>query len=1240
MGGKLWWRTVIASALLLGTGTRSQAGRDIWTSSGPDGGEVVAVATSPSDPMTLYAAKRAGGMFRSTDGGASWRSADTGLAGITTRALLVSPTDPRTVYLATMEHGVYKTTDGGLTWAAAREGLADASVLCLATSPTQPTMLFAGTLSSGVFRSVDAGASWSAVNEGVPTASITTLAVSATDSQTVYLGTQLGVWKSLDAGATWTAASNGLTSLNIKGLAVSPGDPRRIYAAAYSGGVFRSADGGDHWTAVNNGLTATYANAVVAAAAPETLYVRASGNSVYRSDDEGQSWTLANGPAGGTLFAIDVSRATAMTVYAGTSRGVLVSHDGGGTWDAVNHGLTNTFVYALRASASAPQTIYAAAYTAGVFRSTDDGDHWEAVVNGLGFSPARTMHVAPTDPEAVYVGTLDGLVFKSTDRGGTWLPANRGLGATQVVALAGPATAPKTVYAGTGGGGVFRTTDGGANWDAVNTGLPSPYVNALTMWPTGTDTLFAGSGNGVARTTDRAATWQEASNGLPSLAVGALLAAPTTPPTLYAGSWGGVYRSTDAGASWVAANTGLSSLTVQALAVSPVDPQTLLAATWGGGVFRTVDGGDHWAAVDSGLTNPYVVSLLAPAHAPGTVWAGTGRGGVFALTTNVPPVANAGPDQTVTPNAPVQLNGRGSTDADGDSLDYHWHGAAVTWISDSTAAEPSFTAPSSPGRYPVTLTVSDGTAESRPDTVAVTVAAPPAGWAGALVVQSAAGPARTVRFGWYAGASAGIDSALGEAELPPPQSGDEFDVRWVAAAPLAGLIDDYRGWTTSLSGDVWTLAIQAGTGDLPVTVSWDTTGWPAGGTYHLLALPNNVGVTVDMRYQTRYQASLAGTATLYVHYQAAEPVDYTYHLAGRWNLVSLPAWLPDSTLGAVLPMARSLFGFGATYHEADRFAAGAGYWTRLDEAAEAPVSGWAYPETALRRVLPAHWSLIGPGHRPVDVSALRRACPQVTSVFGYTGGYHRAATLEPGHAYWVNLSSPATVDLNTVLAGVQRAMAGGAATEPVGSPTTATRLWLDGPGGRQDVLLGVTPDEVVELPPVPPEGVFDVRVDVGEGVSALQVPARDGVYTVRLQGDVKALHWDMADAGPWQAAIGSRWVDLVGTGQVAVTAGELLRLRRQALPAVTALCGAYPNPFNPSTVLTYELATAGRVSLRVYGVTGQMVRELVDSEQSAGRHQIRWDGRDGRGFAVGGGVYLAELRADAYRGVARLLLVK
>jgi hypothetical protein len=115
-------------------------------------------------------------------------------------------------------------------------------------------------------------------------------------------------------------------------------------------------------------------------------------------------------------------------------------------------------------------------------------------------------------------------------------------------------------------------------------------------------------------------------------------------------------------------------------------------------------------------------------------------------------------------------------------------------------------------------------------------------------------------------------------------------------------------------------------------------------------------------------------------------------------------------------------------------------------------------------------------------------------------------------------------------------------------------------------------------------------------------------------------------------------VDLDGTvsrsAPVAVYLGA-----RFLLPTEFAI-NAFPNPFNPSTTVSYDLPEAAAVTVVVYDALGQEVRRLVSDQKEAGRYQVQWDARDNLGRSVGSGVYIAKIEAGTFTASQKMLLLK
>ena len=96
----------------------------------------------------------------------------------------------------------------------------------------------------------------------------------------------------------------------------------------------------------------------------------------------------------------------------------------------------------------------------------------------------------------------------------------------------------------------------------------------------------------------------------------------------------------------------------------------------------------------------------------------------------------------------------------------------------------------------------------------------------------------------------------------------------------------------------------------------------------------------------------------------------------------------------------------------------------------------------------------------------------------------------------------------------------------------------------------------------------------------------------------------------------------------------------EAPPLNTALLPARPNPFNPKTEISFTLRQPGKVSLAIYNLRGQRVRQLLDETCTTGTHKLEWAGTDDNDRVVPSGVYLARMQADGSNLSQRLLLVK
>ncbi len=263
---------------------------------------IATIVVDPTNPANLYAGTT-GGIFKSTDAGASWTGQDPNNA----RQLAIDPTNPAILY-AGIYGGVAKSTDAGRTWSKVNTGLATPDVYSLILDPRAPSTLYVGTFGGGVFKSTDGAATWAPANAGITGGYVGALSLDPTNPSTLYVSAN-GLYKSTNGALTWTARPVPV-EVNVLSLVTHPANPSTVYAGSRYDGVFKSTDGGGTWVHANAGFPGLPLSAgpiAIDPVTPSTLYAVTSTGGVYKSTDSGGLWTPAEVglPRGVAGFAID-----------------------------------------------------------------------------------------------------------------------------------------------------------------------------------------------------------------------------------------------------------------------------------------------------------------------------------------------------------------------------------------------------------------------------------------------------------------------------------------------------------------------------------------------------------------------------------------------------------------------------------------------------------------------------------------------------------------------------------------------------------------------------------------------------------------------------------------------------------------------------------------------------------------------------------------------------------------------
>jgi photosystem II stability/assembly factor-like uncharacterized protein len=303
-----------------------------------------AQARSVQGQSTVYAGASGLGILKSTDGGATWATANSGLGAAAITALAVDPRNPDAVFAGVFEAGIFASRDGGGSWSA-NPVLPATNVYALQIDPQHPGTVYATTNAgfrndAGAFKSTDEGRNW--VTLDVPGV----LAIDPQEPGTLY---GLGGFKSTDGGASWSKMALPQSAW-ITALAVDPQDRNRLYAAGAVDGpcsintvTLQSVDAGMNWSLRTFACDSFFIDRLVADPRnPGTVYATIQCTDGpcpvdpgYRTTDGGTTWAKWNLPGGSRILAINPQG----TIYAQTSysdtTGLVSSTDGGVTWSPV-----------------------------------------------------------------------------------------------------------------------------------------------------------------------------------------------------------------------------------------------------------------------------------------------------------------------------------------------------------------------------------------------------------------------------------------------------------------------------------------------------------------------------------------------------------------------------------------------------------------------------------------------------------------------------------------------------------------------------------------------------------------------------------------------------------------------------------------------------------------------------------------------------------------------------------------
>lgn len=627
---------------------------------------VGAIAVAPSNPDIVYAGMgeaqlranvmQGDGVYRSSDAGKTWRHA--GLAGTqAVSRIRVHPSDPNVVYVAALGHpfgpneerGVFRSSDGGSTWRKVlyRDQLTGAADLSI--DPNDPKVLYAtlwqvyrkpwilwsGGAGSGLFKSTDGGDSWTELTgaPGFATGVLGKITVAvAANSRRVYANVEAsdgGLYRSDDAGATWQRVNANRElwqrAFYFLRIATDPKDPDVVYSLNFD--FLKSSDGGRTFVRLT-GPHGDYHDLWIDPDQPRRMIVADDGGASV-SVNGGATWTAQHYPTAQIYRVTTTSDVPYHVCGAQQDNTTLCVPSDGGHLRSPNSAPGDWF-YDVGGGESAtiavkpnePNIIYAGATNTLTRFDRKSGQErdvqpYPRLVMG---EPAGAMLerwnwnypivTTALEPNAVYAGSQH--LWKSVDEGRTWRKISPDLTRAETATLGnsggpivfdqdGPeiyatiftiAPSPRaasTIWTGSDDGLVHVTRDGGSSWTNVTPHDLAPFsrVSRIDASPHNAGRAYVAvkryelddRAPYIWRTNDYGQTWSRITRGIREDAVVHVVREdPVRAGLLYAGTEHGVYVSFDDGGQWHSLSLNLPDVQVSDLVVEGRD---LVIATHG-----------------------------------------------------------------------------------------------------------------------------------------------------------------------------------------------------------------------------------------------------------------------------------------------------------------------------------------------------------------------------------------------------------------------------------------------------------------------------------------------------------------------------------------------------------------------------------------------------------------------------------------------------------------------------------
>jgi photosystem II stability/assembly factor-like uncharacterized protein len=641
-----------------------------WTLRGPSkiGARVNVIKQDPSDKRVVYLGFSSGGLWKTSDAGKTWKSLFDDYPWLAIADIQIDPTNRQVIYVATGDpnisgypfvgDGIYKSTDGGISWKNIGPGGIQIMPKLL-IHPTNSKILFAASMGlpfkrdqlRGIYKSLDGGISWAKILHIADDSGIIDLIFDPFNPNNLYAaswprvrnnresilsGKNANIWKSADGGLTWKISAMGIHPgpKGRIGLVASKKTPDLLFAIVMGEnneweGFYKTINGGQTWTNLFKGFATKpipdnamggfgwyFGKIEVNPFNDDDLFIL--GVDLWRSKDGGLTWNLGTPPWYEQQVHADKHDLVFLSeneYLLSSDGGVYSSADKGNSWFDFEQ-IPATQFYRIAFNPHKPTFYYGGAQDHGTLEG-DMVDNWKRLYGGDGFQ--QVFDSANTN--IIYTLTQNGNILVSTNKGLSFNTIMNGIDKFEPVSWDAPLIRSpfntQVLYTGTSR--VYKNSNGtNALWKPISPDLTDGNIygarfhniTAIHESPIQKDLLYAGTSDANCwRMDSETGSWTNITQGLPESYITSVQASPSFSDHVFVSLSGykdndwqaHLYLSKDKGSRWRPINGDLPYISINDLIVIPERNDSILFVATDAGVYGSLNAGKNWHKLGSNL---------------------------------------------------------------------------------------------------------------------------------------------------------------------------------------------------------------------------------------------------------------------------------------------------------------------------------------------------------------------------------------------------------------------------------------------------------------------------------------------------------------------------------------------------------------------------------------------------------------------------------------------------------------